>query len=69
MRKQISIIIVLVTITSFFSGCVGETKRKENPPAESKVQYICPMKCSEQTFDKPGKCPECGMELEVVGKG
>lgn len=28
--------------------------------------YQCPMKCEGLTFDKPGKCPVCGMELEKV---
>lgn len=25
--------------------------------------YICPMKCDGSASDKPGKCPECGMDL------
>ena len=32
-------------------------------PAGGNV-YICPMKCDGgRTYDKPGKCPECGMDL------
>jgi hypothetical protein len=27
-------------------------------------EYECPMKCDRLIFDKPGKCPVCGMELE-----
>lgn len=28
--------------------------------------YQCPMKCEgEKTYDKPGKCPKCGMELKA----
>lgn len=27
--------------------------------------YQCPMKCEgEKTYDKPGKCPKCGMDLK-----
>ncbi len=58
---------VLFVLTYFFSGCGEEIKQKESNHVNS--QYVCPMKCSEQVFDKPGKCPECGMELEVVIKG
>jgi hypothetical protein len=29
--------------------------------------YQCPMKCEkEKTYDKPGKCPKCGMDLQDV---
>jgi P-type Cu+ transporter len=31
-----------------------------------KEVYECPMKCEGKTFDKPGKCPVCGMDLEKV---
>lgn len=31
--------------------------------------YQCPMKCEgEKTYDKPGKCPVCGMALKAVPK-
>lgn len=32
-----------------------------------KLVYTCPMH-SEVTSDKPGKCPKCGMTLEVNKK-
>ena len=29
--------------------------------------YQCPMHCEgDKTYDKPGKCPKCGMELKKV---
>jgi len=29
--------------------------------------YQCPMKCEgEKTYDKPGKCPKCGMDIQDV---
>ncbi len=29
--------------------------------------YQCPMKCEkEKTYDKPGKCPKCGMDVQDV---
>jgi hypothetical protein len=36
-------------------------------PADSashKAVYVCPMH-PEETSDKPGKCPKCGMDLEL----
>lgn len=31
------------------------------------VKYGCPMKCEkEKTYDKPGKCPVCGMKLKGI---
>jgi hypothetical protein len=26
--------------------------------------YVCPMECEGSTSTKPGKCPNCGMDLE-----
>ena len=33
-------------------------------PAQSPIQYICPMYCTGLVSDKPGQCPECKMDLE-----
>ena len=54
----------------FSSGLIISCNgHKSKPlPETIKAEYQCPMKCSEQVFDKPGKCPECGMELEKVTK-
>ncbi len=31
------------------------------------ARYLCPMKCElEKTYDKPGKCPKCGMDLKKL---
>ncbi len=33
-----------------------------------KVAYICPMDCEQgKTYDQPGTCPVCKMDLEVAG--
>lgn len=48
-------------------GCSGNDKKtEENPALQTKEQYQCPMKCTEEIFDKPGNCPVCGMELEKI---
>jgi len=31
------------------------------------VRYVCPMRCQEDTtYDQPGRCPVCGMDLVEV---
>ena len=66
MRKQTLILAVFALI--LMAGCAGNDKKTEQPPAQQQVkeQYQCPMKCTEEKFDKPGKCPVCEMELEKI---
>lgn len=45
----------------FLTYKVGKVK-SDNSQANG--QYQCPMKCEGMTFNKPGKCSVCGMELE-----
>jgi transcription initiation factor IIE alpha subunit len=33
-----------------------------------KTQYQCPMKCTEEKFDKAGQCPVCKMDLEEISE-
>ncbi|MFA6433587.1 MAG: heavy metal-binding domain-containing protein [Elusimicrobiales bacterium] len=35
---------------------------KPAAPAKQTAKYVCPMGCAAS--DKPGKCPECGMEMK-----
>lgn len=42
-------------------GCIIVSADKKD--TSSKDQYVCPMECVPPV-DKPGKCPECGMNLE-----
>ncbi len=33
------------------------------------TQYYCPMKCEgDKTYDEPGTCPVCHMDLKPVGE-
>jgi len=35
--------------------------------AVTETKYQCSMKCEgDKTYDKPGKCPKCGMNLVAV---
>jgi transcription initiation factor IIE alpha subunit len=41
---------------------IAATLAKYTPKA-----YQCPMRCEgEKTYDKPRKCPKCGMDLQDV---
>jgi len=41
----------------------------EDKDAIAEVKYQCPMKCEgDKTYDKPGKCPVCGMDLKAVNE-
>jgi len=66
MRKQTLILAAFTLILA--SGCAGSDKKTDGQPAQQQVkdQYQCPMKCTEEKFDKPGKCPVCEMELEKI---
>lgn len=80
MTKQILsfffMLIVIVVITS----CGSKNGTQKTEPASSEQMtvdtsgasqpvaavYQCPMKCEgEKTYDKPGKCPKCSMDLKV----
>ena len=39
-------------------------KKAEGKKQEAKAQYICEM-CHIKS-DKPGKCPQCGMEMKKI---
>jgi copper chaperone CopZ len=52
------------------------TNKKSCTESTSSVQsseqkkYECPMKCEgDKTYAEPGKCPKCGMDMEIVKKG
>ena len=67
MKKQKLLLYVCLCLSATVAGCSGSGKTPENKAVEQvKAEYECPMKCSDQKFDKPGKCPVCGMELEKV---
>jgi len=40
---------------------------KESMSTDMAAAYICPMKCEgDKTYDKAGKCPKCGMNLNKI---
>ncbi len=66
MKKIIILVIVLV------SGFGSFAQKSKNNPPQSKAQvtqnvYTCPMH-PDVVSDKPGKCPKCGMSLNLSKK-
>ena len=49
---------------SLLAGCNSNSSSKKEDAKEAQSEtYQCPMKCNDATYDKPGKCPVCEMEL------
>ena len=63
------IIISALVIFMFSCGPKKEDSSKEIKQDSTKVSaavYQCPMDCEKgKTYDKPGQCPVCGMDLEI----
>jgi transcription initiation factor IIE alpha subunit len=63
------IIIPALVLFMFACGPKKDTETKENKQDSTQVStavYQCPMDCEKgKTYDKPGQCPVCGMDLEI----
>jgi hypothetical protein len=58
--KTLSIAILAL----FAFACGSKSEHEENQENRvSEVKYECPMGCTDQVFNQPGKCPECEMDL------
>lgn len=58
--------IAALTFASCNNSQKKETKTEKTEQTEN-AKYQCPMKCEgEKTYDKPGSCPVCNMDLEKV---
>ena len=64
------ILIAAVALTLSFSACNSQSSKSvTTEQAKELATYQCPMKCEgEKTYDKPGTCPVCGMNLEKIEK-
>jgi hypothetical protein len=44
-------------------------EKNQTQSQQSSGKYYCPMKCEgDKTYDQPGKCPVCNMNLVPVGE-
>jgi Cu2+-exporting ATPase len=67
MKAIRTLMMVSLTIFSLAVFAQDSTQQKSKMKTEQTVVYACPMKCEgNKTYDKPGKCPKCGMNLKLV---
>jgi len=70
MKKIISRLAVICLLTASLVSCNSSTEKKQDgttTPTQEASLYQCPMQCEgDKTYDKPGKCPVCGMDLKPV---
>ena len=64
---------MIKTLNYLITFCIAAILINSNISAQLSITnstvYQCPMKCEgEKTYDKPGKCPVCGMNLKEVKK-
>ncbi len=68
MKKYILGIALLIGGSlSFTSCCNGDSCKADTEQHEHAKVYQCPMDCENgKTYDEPGKCPVCNMEIKEV---
>lgn len=66
MKKSFFAFLILFgTAAIGIPGCSSTSNEKKSEQTEEKATYQCPMDCEKgKTYDKPGQCPVCGMDLE-----
>ncbi len=63
--------IVMVLVLSLLVGCTNKPDANQKGEHQNHTEsiYACPMKCEgAKTYDKPGKCPVCKMDLQLVSE-
>ena len=59
--------LVLALSFGLFSACQNSASKTPVETVAAGVKYICPMNCEDgKTYDKPGSCPVCHMDLEPM---
>lgn len=59
--------LALVTLLAALAASGGLTACHGDPAPHP--AYMCPMECEgDQSYDQPGRCPVCGMELVEVAR-
>ena len=66
MKRIVFILSFFALIAAVSTSCSNQEKKADASEQMAEV-YQCPMDCEDgKTYDKPGKCPVCGMDLEKV---
>ncbi len=59
--------LALVLSVAAFTACQNDHAKHAAPATAAAGQYICPMNCEKgKTYDKPGSCPVCRMDLKIL---
>lgn len=56
--------VLIVAFVILANPTLSQKRAPAQSQAQSKIEYICPMYCTDDVSLKPAKCPVCGMELE-----
>ncbi|MDZ4704114.1 MAG: heavy metal-binding domain-containing protein [Saprospiraceae bacterium] len=67
MKNILAASFVFALLLTVFSACNNKPSEQTTAIAASGTKYICPMNCEKgKTYDQPGTCPVCNMNLEVM---
>ena len=78
MKSKVNLIVAILIVSAFvFTACnsnagarAPKSDSTELASTEHQHSYRCPMNCEKgKTYDKEGKCPVCGMQLEHYDGG
>ncbi|MES2590210.1 MAG: heavy metal-binding domain-containing protein [Bacteroidota bacterium] len=56
MKSKMILFPLMIIFVLSMSACGSKTEKFS--------KYRCPMNCENKTYDKPGTCPVCKMDLE-----
>ncbi len=63
-------ILIMLSVIVGGTACTNNSEstsssKTTDTMSKKEVVYYCPMKCEgDKTYDEPGQCPECGMDLK-----
>lgn len=67
MNKVILYVLIgFLACSAIWTGCSEGGKEEKKPVERTVNRYKCPMECTREIFEKPGKCPNCGMDLTKI---
>ena len=69
-KLKFAVTALLFIMVLFLHSCgnnSSEVKTEKSGTEQTAEVYQCPMKCEgDKTYDKPGRCPVCNMDLQKV---